>query len=174
MSSETPPSPSSTAAEDVAQLEEKSSTYEEKMLLAFVQKPNKLDFYRHAIQKMVVNDQVYFKWHWSWWALVATWAYLLYRKAYLASFAAFVISLLLPWGWFIYMIIMGGISPYFVVKRYVRLKSEIEMHYSQHADRIAAMEKVGGYHSWVVWAILLVNLMLLFFFTPMLASQHLF
>lgn len=56
------------------------------------------------------------------------------------------------------MIILGGIAPYFVIKRYTELKRDIETRHHREADRLRLMSELGGYHTWVAWvaAILVV------------------
>jgi len=135
---------------------EQAEHYDEAMLTAFVQKPNKMPFYKQALQKMTITGKPNLKWTWSWWGFFGGWAFLLYRKAYLpavAFFFASIISMAIPLAPLILMIILGGVAPYFVVKRYDRLKSEIEGNIEDSNLRIEAMKQVGGYHSWIAWVL---------------------
>ncbi len=133
-----------------------TDTYEADMLAAFVQKEDKIPFYQRALDKMMVTGEPNLKWTWSWWSFFGGWAFLLYRKSYLPALGFFLLSMtlgmLFPLN-LILMIILGGIGPYFVIKRYYRLKSEIEGHHSEAYARVQAMKAVGGFHTWVPWVI---------------------
>ncbi|BBP44592.1 hypothetical protein [Thiosulfativibrio zosterae] len=130
--------------------------YETAMLNAFVQKLDKLSYYQNAYQTMNLtgSGQPQLKWFWSWWGFGGGFAFLLYRKAYLEALVAFILGILvnvIPFGGLILMIVMGGTSPYFVVKRYATLKAEIERSHADPDARIQAMQAVGGFHTWVIW-----------------------
>jgi hypothetical protein len=131
------------------------SQYEDRMLEAFVQKPEKMHFYKKLLNASFVNGVTTFKWQWSWWAFFAGWLFLLYRKAYLPALVAFIASFfvgLIPiFGWLIVMVTLGGVAPHFVIRRYLTLKAEIEAQNEDEQTRIDTMRQLGGYHSWVVW-----------------------
>ncbi|MBN2864928.1 MAG: DUF2628 domain-containing protein [Thiotrichales bacterium] len=136
-------------------------TYEENLMAAFVQKPEKVPYYQKAYDALNLtgsgNPQL--KWFWSWWGFAGGFAFLLYRKAYLAALVAFILGILMnvvPFGSLILMIVLGGISPYFVIKRYAMLKADIEQNHTEIEDRIQAMQAVGGTHPWVVWIAVIV------------------
>ena len=134
--------------------------YEERMLAAFVQKPEKMGYYRMAWGRFHVNGIFRFTWCWSWWGFFGTWAYLLYRKAYLAAVVTFGAGLLFGsfpfFGSLIFAVIMGGIGPYFIMRRYRDVKEEIEATVEDEATRIETMEQMGGYHRWVIWVVALM------------------
>jgi uncharacterized protein YneF (UPF0154 family) len=94
------------------------------------------------------------KWNWSWWAFLGGPAFLLYRKAYLASLLVFLISVvtsLIPIVGLVVSILVGGYGTYFIYKRYLKKRLEIESKITDENERILAMQQVGGYHQWVVW-----------------------
>lgn len=159
-----PKNESETASDSNYENDEK---YQDDMLMAFVQKPDKMSFYKSALKNMTRTGELRFQFQWSWWAFIATWAFLLYRKVYLAAFITFLVTLLVPGiGWLVLMIVLGGVAPYFVVKRYVNLKREVEFRYQGRQDRIDAMREAGGYHSWVIWVVIILNLLTFFVVTP--------
>ena len=51
---------------------------------------------------------------------------------------------------------MGGIGPYFIMRRYRDVKEEIEATVEDEATRIETMEQMGGYHRWVIWVVALM------------------
>lgn len=126
---------------------------EKKLLHAFVGKPEKFKFYEKASETLKVGNGYSIGWCWSWWAFFAGWVFLLYRKAYLAALGSFVISILLSlvpfFGFLLYMVLSGGISTYFVLDRFAKLKKESQN--SELSDQIRVMNNFGGYHSWVAW-----------------------
>ncbi|MDX1796026.1 MAG: DUF2628 domain-containing protein [Hydrogenovibrio sp.] len=144
--------------------------YETRLMEAFIQKPSKMEYYQAAYDKMTATGTPNLKWHWSWWGFFGGWAFLLYRKAYLPALVTFIVSTILsflPFGGIATMIVLGGITPYFVIKRYANLKIQVENRYEDPEKRIDAMREVGGFHTWVAWAGLIyyafVILMLLTF-----------
>lgn len=153
--------PQEVVPQDSASTETENQQYEDDMLQAFIQKSDKVAYYQNALKKMTVTGQVNFRWHWSWWAFIGTWLFLLYRKAYLPALISFAIALIIPFAWILFMIVMGGIAPYFVIKRYTTLKNEIELRYNDSQKRIEAMQEVGGFHTWVVWVAVILNLLIM-------------
>lgn len=136
---------------------ETDSKYEAMMLEAFVQKDEKVPYYQAALEKMTASGELRFQWHWSWWAFAATWAYLWYRRVYLPAAIVFVVSLVVPVIGIVIMIIMGGVGPYFVVRRYYVLKREMEQKYYDPKERIEEMRDKGGFHYWVVWIMVILS-----------------
>lgn len=140
-------------------VDEEQERYELAMLEAFIQKPSKTTYYQNALQKMMTTGTPNLQWNWSWWSFFGGWAYLLYRKAYLPAFITFIVTStisFLPFGGIVSMVVLGGIGPYFIIKRYATLKQQVENRYETEEDRLEAMEKVGGFHTWVAWAALIV------------------
>jgi len=128
--------------------------YEEEMLKAFVGKQEKYEWYKKSFAKFDINGIPNMKWNWSWWSFLGGSAFLLYRKAYLAALIVFVISIItsmIPIVGLILAIIVGGYGTYFIYKRYIEKKLEIESKIPSDNERILAMQKIGGYHQWVVW-----------------------
>jgi len=128
--------------------------YENAMIEAFVNKPEKTLWYQNAFKKFNINGIDSMKWVWSWWAFFGTWAFLLYRKQYIPAIVLFVISILgtlIPFAHFIISILAGGFSTYFVYKGYKKKKEEIEAKIEDPQKRVETMREVGGYNQWVVW-----------------------
>ena len=65
--------------------------YENKMVEAFVNKPEVTLWYENAFRKYNVNGVEKLSWVWSWWAFFGGIFYLLYRKAYMPAFLLFVV-----------------------------------------------------------------------------------
>jgi len=147
------------------EIDKTSTKYEQAMLSAFIQKNSKERFYQKALERMLVTGEPNLKWNWSWWGFIGGWLFLLYRKSYLAAlvvFTASIFSATIPFGTLILMVITGGIAPYLIIKKYYRLKTEIESHHQDEQARIKAMQEVGGYHTWVIWlAVIFYSLLLI-------------
>lgn len=128
------------------------SQSESRLLEAYIQKPEKIAYYQKGLQKMQQAGIFGFKWHWSWWAFFFGWAFLLYRKAYLPALGAFILPIFLSLipviGLLIAMILVGGSSSYFILKRYHDLKTTLQ---GSEEEAIQAMYSFGGFHTWVIW-----------------------
>lgn len=148
--------------------------YNHAMIEAFVNKPEKVQWYELAFSKYNVNGMDNMQWVWSWWAFFGGWAFLLYRKQYLAALVLFIISLLatvIPFGGLVVAILAGGYSTYFIYKGYKAKKAEIESNISDEQQRIETMQALGGYHQWVVWLyILFVTLLFVYIFSLTMAT----
>lgn len=160
---------------------ESKEDFDQALLEAFVQKPSKIDYYQKAIRKMMVTGSPNLQWHWSWWGFFGGWAFLLYRKAYLAALITFLITSaisFIPFGGIASMIVLGGIAPYFIVKRYATLKQQVENRYQTEEEKLDAMRKVGGYHNWVAWAagifyaLVFLTVLIITLFDPMGVGHH--
>ena len=66
--------------------------YSNKMIAAFVGKPEKTFWYQNAFSTFNVNGVDAMKWRWSWWAFGGGFLFLLYRKQYIPSLALLVAS----------------------------------------------------------------------------------
>ncbi|WP_345984609.1 DUF2628 domain-containing protein [Sulfurimonas sp. HSL-1656] len=171
----------SDTAENTAEVQ---TQYEDAMLDAFVQKPEKFSWYKRTFAKFSQNGVDSFAWSWSWWAFFVTFWFLLYRKSYLAAlgyFGAAVVFSLLPLGLIgslIFMVLAGGTAPYFVYKTYKELKQKAEAASTDDEMRIATMKQLGGYHTWVVVVAAIINVLMLigvvigFLALGVVLSQH--
>jgi len=143
--------------------------YENAMIEAFIDKPEKTLWYQNAFSKFNVNGIDSMKWVWSWWAFFGGWAFLLYRKQYMPALVLFIVSVIggfIPFGGLVIAILAGGFSTYFVYKGYKHKKAEIEAQITDIDKRIETMRAVGGYNQWVVWVYaVFVTLFLLYFFS---------
>jgi len=136
--------------------------YENAMIEAFVNKPEKTFWYQNAFSKFNVNGIDTMKWVWSWWAFFGGWAFLLYRKQYIPALVLFVISIIasfIPFLGLIVAILAGGFSTYFIYKGYKQKKAEIESTIEDPHTRIETMQAVGGYNQWVVWVYILFSVL---------------
>ena len=149
--------------------------YENAMIEAFVNKPEKTLWYQNAFSKFNVNGIDSMKWVWSWWAFFGGWAFLLYRKQYMPALVLFIISIfagIIPFGGLLIAILAGGFSTYFVYKGYKHKKAEIEASIEDTDKRIETMRAVGGYNQWVVWVyVVFVALMFFYIFSMVMASM---
>ncbi len=151
--------------------------YDVKMLDAYIQKPQKLEYYKNAFEN-IDNGKI---WNWSWWSFFFGSLFLLYRKAYLGAFAFFILSisvvvlqnaidigssntgssnvsfiiLLLIW------MAHGGLGLFFIYKKYIYIKTKIEKKFQSEANRVASMTKAGGARN----AFLIVTLIVLLTFS---------
>ena len=134
------------------------------MIEAFVNKPEKTLWYQNSFRKYQVNGIDKMSWNWSWWAFFGGVFFLLYRKAYMAALGLFVISIIASWiplAPLIIWILTGGLSTYFVYKKYSEKKKQIEATITDTQTRIDTMREIGGYNNWVVWLAVIVNALLL-------------
>ena len=139
--------------------------YDNKMIEAFINKPEKTVWYQYAFSQYSVNGVDKMMWVWSWWAFFGGIFYLLYRKAYLPALgllALTIVSFAIPFGGLILWIVTGGLAPYFVYKTYQSKKAEIEAKITDEQKRIETMRAVGGYNDWAIWLAVLLHL---FFWT---------
>ncbi|MEA2111786.1 MAG: DUF2628 domain-containing protein [Campylobacterota bacterium] len=150
-------------------METENSDYENKMIEAFIDKPEKTFWYQNAFSKYSYNGVDAMQWHWSWWAFGGGFLFLLYRKQYMASLLLFIVSVMfsfLPFAGLVIMILSGGYGTFFVYKGYKKRKAEIEMTIESEEKRLETMRYVGGYHQWVVW----VYMIFILFFMLGIAS----
>jgi len=146
--------------------DEEYQNYYNKMIEAFIDKPEKTLWYQDAFSKFNLNGVDTMKWHWSWWALGGGAGFLLYRKQYLAAFFLFFASFILgmiPLISIIIMILSGGFSTFFIYKGFKKRLVEIEQNIEDEEQRIEVMREIGGYHPWVIWVYgILTTLFLVF------------
>ena len=143
---------------------QENKNYEDKMLEAFIQKPDKIFWYKKAFKKFNFNGIDRMAWNWSWWAFFGSFWFLLYRKAYIPALVLFILNIIsgiIPViGPSIVGILAGGFSTYFIYKRYKELKEQIEAVEENEENRINAMLQMGGYHNWVVWGAIGLNILI--------------
>jgi len=135
-------------------MDEIDQDYQNRMIEAFIDKPEVTLWYQDAFSKFSVNGVDSMKWHWSWWAFFTGFLYLLYRKQYLGALGVFIASMtigIIPLGGLLVMILSGGFAPYIVYKGYKSKFLEIEKAISDEETRIQTIRQVGGYNQWVVW-----------------------
>ncbi len=141
------------------------SEYEDEMLKAFVQKPEKYEWYRNAFSKIEANGGK-FTWVWSWWGLFGGVFFYLYRKAYIAAlilFAASIVASFIPFGGILVWVANGGAAPYFVYKRYQEMKRLVEAQETTPEKRIEAMKLAGGYNTWAIVLGVIINVLFFLF-----------
>ena len=149
--------------ESTAKIENSMSDYDNKMIEAFVGKPEKTLWYKNAFNKYSVNGVDKMSWNWSWWAFFGGIFYLLYRKAYLAALGLFVLTIvisLIPFGGLVIWIVPGGLAPYFVYKIYQSKRAEIEVTIEDEQTRIDTMRAIGGYNDWAIWIAVIIHVVL--------------
>lgn len=158
-------------------------TYEEKALKAFLGNPpmyelyekifeeflgssSPYEWYKKAFEKYKKPGEKRFARNWSWWAFFGNEFYLIYRKAYLEGLAyIFLMAMLFndfPVVAIAIRIASGYILPYFVYKKYIFFKADIEKRIKNENERIKEFEKVGGINPWAVWFFIFLVIMNLF------------
>jgi len=145
--------------------------YYNRMIEAFIDKPEKTLWYQNAFSKFNINGVDSMKWHWSWWAFGGGAGFLLYRKEYLAAFILFIGSFILgmiPFAGLLIMILSGGLSTFFIYKGFKRKLAEVEQNVKDIETRISTMREIGGYHTWVIWVYGILSALLLSFVGSML------
>jgi len=153
-------------------METQRDDYENKMIEAFVNKPEKTLWYQNAFSKFNINGIDSMKWVWSWWAFGGGWAFLLYRKQYIPAIVLFILTVLvggIPFAGLLLMVLSGGFATYFIYKGYRKKKEEIEAKITDTQTRIETMREVGGYNQWVVWVyIAFTTIMFLYIFSSVM------
>jgi len=131
-----------------------NTEYENKMLEAFIQKPEVFQWYKKAFAKYNINGIKHLSWVWNWWAFGGGIFYLLYRKAYLSALLIFLVSVITfkrPFIGILINILLGGFGVYFVYLKYQKTKQDIETEIKDNEKRIETMRQLGGYNNWAIW-----------------------
>lgn len=143
--------------------------YNDRMLYAFVGKSSKFNWYKKAFAKYNINGIEKSAWNWSWYAFFFNFFYLLYRKVYAISGVIFFFYLIFGsiGGVFglILNFIFGGYLPYFVYKKYIKIKKDIEEHISDENMRIETMVAFGGVNSIIVYITMIFVIFFFFMFS---------
>ena len=129
------------------------SDYNSQMLEAFVQKNDKLEFYKTTFANFDSIKSFTKKWKWSWMAFLGSFWFFLYRKSYINALMLFIICALvsfIPILMLIVFILNGGFAMYFIHKTYKDKKLKYESTESEDKMRIALMKYHGGVHFWVI------------------------
>ncbi|MGP1450345.1 MAG: DUF2628 domain-containing protein [Wolinella sp.] len=97
------------------------SDEERGFISAYVQSSD--SYYQEAFTRFRLSGG--FTWQWSWWAFFGGPLYLLYRKLYLEAILLFMAGLILHsvlpfFGSLAYLVIRGGVLPYFVYLRFLK------------------------------------------------------
>jgi len=153
-------------------------TYNNKMIEAYIDTPEKNDWYQNAFQKYNINGVDKLAWHWSWWAFFGGFFFLLYRKAYMAALGLFIISIIvgsIPILSLIVWIATGGLSVYFIYLEYQKKRKEVEASCETEEICIQEMKNLGGVNTWVIWVAAILNIIVigyLLFFLAAIASVN--
>jgi len=129
-------------------------SYEDKMLMAFVQKKKKFEWYKKIFYVYDNKGKSGTFSCMSFWATIAGPFYLFYRKAYLYGviyciliFAISSSEILDKISFDIYPLIYmlnGIILPHLIYQKYKKSKEKIEKKIKEEDRRIKAMQKLGG------------------------------
>jgi hypothetical protein len=127
---------------------------EKKAIEAYIGTPKSVEYYKKAFQSYQIAGVDQFRWNWSWWAFGGGVFYLLYRKLYLEALVYFLIFIMLgflPFISLILWIVSGGVLPYFVYKRYKKIKEQVETNLGDLDREIVALKELGGVNRWAIW-----------------------
>lgn len=144
-----------------------SNNYDEKLLEAFIGKPNKVAYYASAFKKFETEGK---KWNWSWWAAFCNLSFLFHRKVYLPAIIATVVLVALnvvgvlnPTNIFLLMlptvlgigifVLLGGYGIKLVHNNFKKMKNEIASRVSNEDEQIQEMRKQGGFVA--IWKLIL-------------------
>ena len=129
-------------------------TDESQTIEAYINSEKSEDFYKEGFAKYSVLGVDQFQWNWSWWAMFGGIFYLLYRKLYLESliyFFIFIIAGYIPIFILLLWIVGGGVLPYFVYKKYKKMKAQVEQNLASTQEQLDALRIVGGVNRWALW-----------------------
>jgi hypothetical protein len=135
---------------------------ESEAIEAYINTPKSVEYYKKAFQKYQVAGIDQFRWNWSWWAFGGGVFYLLYRKLYLEAFIYFLVFILLgslPFISLMLWIVSGGVLPYFVYKRYKKIKQQVETNLDDKDKQIAALRELGGVNKWAIWLAIITSIL---------------
>jgi hypothetical protein len=138
------------------------SLEESEAIEAYIDKPEVVDYYKDAFKKYSIAGVDQFAWHWSWWAFGGGMFYLLYRKLYLEALGYFVLFMVVgafPFISILLWIVSGGVLPYFVYKRYKKIKAQVEANLSDPQEQLAALRELGGVNKWAIWVAVVFSLL---------------
>ncbi|MBS9782347.1 MAG: DUF2628 domain-containing protein [Arcobacter sp.] len=137
----------------------------DEILRAHLQKDEKVDIYKPRVLSNIVNGVVNFKATWSWWAFFGTWGFFLYRKMYLQAAVFLLLSILLQsFGavGLILMVISGVSAFYFYTKKLEKDLQIAGYNQREFSQVLESLKNLGGYHSWVIWVAVILNIIFLF------------
>lgn len=135
---------------------------ESEAIKAYIGTPKSEEYYQKAFAKYSVAGVDQFAWNWSWWALGGGMFYLLYRKLYLEALGYFVLFMVIgafPFASLLLWIASGGVLPYFVYKRYKKIKTQVEANLHSPQEQLAALEELGGVNRWAIWVAVVFTLL---------------
>lgn len=154
----------------------KESSHEDKLLEAFIGKPQKVAYYANAFKKFETEGK---KWNWSWWAAFLYGPFLFYRKIYTWAIAIATVTLLLnllqqlimifyPQWYLEYstlyigisssitiglIIFFGGYGINLVYNNFQKIKNDITSKISDNDAQIQEMQRRGGFVA--IWKLFL-------------------
>ena len=144
-----------------------SNNHDEKLLEAFIGKPDKVAYYASAFKKFETEGK---KWNWSWWAAFGKVLFLFHRKVYLPAIigivvigALNVVGELNPTNSFLLMlltvlsigifVLFGGYGIKLVHNNFKKMKNEIASRVPNEDEQIQEMRKQGGFVA--IWKLIL-------------------
>ncbi len=125
--------------------------YEERMIEAWVgDNLSKQIWYKKAFSKYKVNGVESYAVNWSWWGFSCGPFYPLVRKDFLGFFILLGLNILLIVGlgqfaWIGQILIGATSGPYFLYKKYSRMKRDIEATVKCDEKRIETMKQITGH-----------------------------
>lgn len=163
----------------------KESSHEEKLLEAFIGKPQKVTYYANAFKKFETEGK---KWNWSWWAAFLYGPFLFYRKIYTWAIAIAVVTLVLNLlqqlimifypQWYLehstlyigisssitigLIVFFGGYGINLVYNNFQKIKNDITSKISDNDAQIQEMQRRGGFIA--IWKLFLGYILAYFLF----------
>ena len=137
---------------------------EKEAVAAYINKAESEEFYINAFDEYNIHGIDQFSWKWSWWAFFGGIFFLLYRKLYIEALVFFLLATVIsviPFGGLVLWIASGGVFPYFVYKRYKKIRAEIDSKVSEKSEKIELLKRLGGYNDWAIWIAVFVNVLVM-------------
>lgn len=119
---------------------------DEKFIEAYIQTEEKFEWYKEAFSEFVPGS---FSWKWSWYGCFFSTTMLVYRKCYIEVILSWILSLIVASftfgiGGILFSILMGGVTPYLIYRRYLSKVSLAVSETDDYEEQLEILRKTGG------------------------------